>query len=382
MIDINHLIKVTNYPGHNEERCELAKAYLNGVGVPQDIDRAITLLQGANRGNHPEAAYLLGKCHEKGIGVDPDIEVAESFYRKAAKLKNPQAIRIMHDKPFFMKVDHVSSKSFGLVANGEIAKGFITVGEHVNLFGPTTGYREFNIEVKGIILSGKMVEKGVFGDKVGLVFEKNQARKLLIEDISILGQRKTHEDLTSSDVTPSDKSTDLRNHPSPEPKIVFPKILDRPVQEPNDYVEFPHPQSLNIPIDVIKEKIFISYSRKDKSLVFALRDNIESLLGAGSCWIDLNGIESDSQFEDVIISAINRTEILIFMYSPNSARSEWTRKELKFAQAKGKKIVFVNLGRYELDDWYLFNFSGHDVIDITDADQKEKLLRNLIQWCV
>lgn len=40
-------------------------------------------------------------------------------------------------------------------------------------------------------------------------------------------------------------------------------------------------------------KVFLSYSRKDKSQVFALKDEIDSYLGSGSCWIDLHGIESD-----------------------------------------------------------------------------------------
>lgn len=52
-------------------------------------------------------------------------------------------------------------------------------------------------------------------------------------------------------------------------------------------------------------KIFISYSRQDYAAVVQLKDEIESLLGYGSCWIDLIGIESDRQFVDVIIDAID-----------------------------------------------------------------------------
>ena len=86
-------------------------------------------------------------------------------------------------------------------------------------------------------------------------------------------------------------------------------------------------------------KVFLSYSRKDKSQVFALKDEINSYLGSGSCWIDLHGIESDQQFADVIINAINHTPIFLFLYSENSKDSVYAKKELEFATKKKKKIM-------------------------------------------
>lgn len=75
-------------------------------------------------------------------------------------------------------------------------------------------------------------------------------------------------------------------------------------------------------------KIFISYSRRDKKTVFKLKEEIEQFVGKDSCWIDLTGIESDKQFIDVIIEAIDHADIFLFMYSQNSDSSEWSRKEL------------------------------------------------------
>ena len=42
-------------------------------------------------------------------------------------------------------------------------------------------------------------------------------------------------------------------------------------------------------------RIFISYKRADKDLVFPIKDKIEAATGE-KCWIDLDGIESDAQF--------------------------------------------------------------------------------------
>ena len=64
-------------------------------------------------------------------------------------------------------------------------------------------------------------------------------------------------------------------------------------------------------------KIFSSYSRQDYAAVVQLKDEIESLLGYGSCWIDLIGIESDRQFVDVIIDAIDINSTIVAINAAN-----------------------------------------------------------------
>lgn len=127
-------------------------------------------------------------------------------------------------------------------------------------------------------------------------------------------------------------------------------------------------------------KIFISYSRADYDKVMILKKEIEHLIGVGSCWVDLTGIESDQQFVDVIIDAIDKSDIFLFMYSQNSDRSEWTRKEINYAQSEKKRIVFVKMDNIQLSKYFRFQFGEHDIIDLQDKKQKEKLLNNLLQW--
>lgn len=85
-------------------------------------------------------------------------------------------------------------------------------------------------------------------------------------------------------------------------------------------------------------KIFISYSRKDYSSVVKLKDEIDLLLGKGVCWMDLTGIESDSQFVEVIINAINKSDIFLFMHSKSSEQSDWTRKEVCMPMERVKDL--------------------------------------------
>ena len=54
--------------------------------------------------------------------------------------------------------------------------------------------------------------------------------------------------------------------------------------------------------------IFISYKRDDLDMVWSIKDIIEKHTGE-NCWIDLDGIESDAQFANVIIKAINQAKV-------------------------------------------------------------------------
>lgn len=86
------------------------------------------------------------------------------------------------------------------------------------------------------------------------------------------------------------------------------------------------------------ERIFISYKRVDKEKVFRIKDQIEVALNE-KCWVDIDGIESDAQFANVIINAINNSEVFLFMYSSayskiTDYKNDWTIRELDFAQQK------------------------------------------------
>ena len=128
--------------------------------------------------------------------------------------------------------------------------------------------------------------------------------------------------------------------------------------------------------------IFISYSRKDFDEVNAFVEMLKLRIPTLDIWFDLDGIESGDEFRDKIISAIKRSKYVLFALSSNSDKSEWTRKELGFAKGKGIKIVPVLLKGAQLKnmDWFLFEFSGVDCIDIVDTKQIDKLIMNLAKW--
>lgn len=131
-------------------------------------------------------------------------------------------------------------------------------------------------------------------------------------------------------------------------------------------------------------RIFISYKRVDRDKVFKIKDQIESALGE-KCWIDLDGIESDAQFKNVIIKAINDCEIVLFMYSKAHSNivdfeKDWTVRELNFAHKRGKRIVFINLDRSVLSDVFEFDYGTKQQVDGMSKESLHHLCEDVSKW--
>ena len=131
-------------------------------------------------------------------------------------------------------------------------------------------------------------------------------------------------------------------------------------------------------------RIFISYKRTDKEEVVKIKNQIESALKE-KCWIDTDGIESDAQFKNVIIGAINKCEVVLFMYSKAHTKivdfeKDWTVRELNFASKKNKRIVFVNLDGSTLTDSFEFDYGSKQQVDGRSDEARARLIKDLTQW--
>lgn len=129
----------------------------------------------------------------------------------------------------------------------------------------------------------------------------------------------------------------------------------------------------------MERDIFISYSRLDKEVVLPYVKQISEAVER-ECWIDLKGIESGVEFEEVIIKAIDECQVVLFMLSDSSLRSKWTKREVIYAEDEGKRIVPILVDGERLRGWFKFHFGNVDFIDIHSEEQKEKLITNLRAW--
>jgi len=130
--------------------------------------------------------------------------------------------------------------------------------------------------------------------------------------------------------------------------------------------------------------IFISYKRNDKEKVFAIKDHIEKKVEV-KCWIDLNGIESDAQFVNVIMNAIDKSTVFLFMYSHTHSiivdyETDWTVREINYAQSLKKRIVFINIDGSPLTKYFIFMFPQKQQVDATSENAKNKLCKDLKKW--
>lgn len=134
----------------------------------------------------------------------------------------------------------------------------------------------------------------------------------------------------------------------------------------------------------MKCPIFVSYKRKNRKEVLDWTQKIEKRLGV-KCWIDLDGVESSSQFVSKICDAIDNSEVLLFMHSVAHLsidfEDDYTIKELAYAKRKGKQVILVKLDDAPLDNYFLFEFGSKNYRDIRDEEQYEKLIVDLDRCC-
>ena len=128
------------------------------------------------------------------------------------------------------------------------------------------------------------------------------------------------------------------------------------------------------------EKIFISYKRVNYNQVKDLVGRIEAGVGE-KCWVDIDGIKSNAQFASVICRALDDCSVVLFMYSEAHLSidfdNDWTVKELRYAEAKNKKVILVKLDDAKLDNIFLLDFGSKNNIDSRSEIQVKKLIKDL-----
>ena len=135
----------------------------------------------------------------------------------------------------------------------------------------------------------------------------------------------------------------------------------------------------------MKKRIFISYKRDDKDIVFKIKDDIEKNVGE-MCWIDLDDIKCDvNYFVDVITKSIDEADIFLFMYSKKHTEitdfeNDWPLRELNYAREEKKRIVFLNIDGTPLLGWFKLMFSMKQQIDVTSTKVMNKFYRDLSKW--
>jgi hypothetical protein len=118
-------------------------------------------------------------------------------------------------------------------------------------------------------------------------------------------------------------------------------------------------------------QIFISYSRKDIGFVRKLAGELEK---AGyEVWWDLTDLRGGDDWPRVIPAAIESSQYVIVVLSPNSAVSDWVEKEYTQALSLRKKIIPIMLAQTNIP----FALNTINYVDFTGEDYAASLNRLL-----
>ena len=60
--------------------------------------------------------------------------------------------------------------------------------------------------------------------------------------------------------------------------------------------------------------------------------------------------------------------------------TDWTVREINFAQKKKKRIVFINIDGSPLTNWFEFMFGTKQHIDASSEVLMDKLCKDLTKW--
>jgi hypothetical protein len=109
-------------------------------------------------------------------------------------------------------------------------------------------------------------------------------------------------------------------------------------------------------------QIFISYSRKDTGFARKLAGDLEK---AGyDVWWDLTDLRGGDDWPRVIPKAIESSQFVIVVLSPNSIVSDWVEKEYTQALSLRKKIIPILLERADIP----FSLNTINYVDFTSDD--------------
>lgn len=83
--------------------------------------------------------------------------------------------------------------------------------------------------------------------------------------------------------------------------------------------------------------VFISYSSKDSTIVYKVKQILES--SGIKCWMAPDSIQVGQDYTEVLVDAINNSSGIVFCVTQNSQTSKWVPKELDTA-IKADKIIY------------------------------------------
>lgn len=121
----------------------------------------------------------------------------------------------------------------------------------------------------------------------------------------------------------------------------------------------------------MKYDIFLSYSREDFGYGNVLSERFSS--NGFTVFFDRNDLQGGQDFANIISSAIDSCNVVLYLYSQNSEQSRWVQNEINYAVSLNKQIIVLNIGA-QLNE-ILFSrqaeLSKCEIINVKDFSEEE-----------
>ncbi len=123
--------------------------------------------------------------------------------------------------------------------------------------------------------------------------------------------------------------------------------------------------------------VFISYARVDTAAMRRVRDG---LIAAGvPVWVD-EQLQGGEEWDAVLESRIRGCALLLVLMSPAAAASKFVRRELRYADATGRRLLCYRLGDAELTDGMAMLLLPLQWIDDTQDGARQQLVAAVRRW--
>lgn len=148
-------------------------------------------------------------------------------------------------------------------------------------------------------------------------------------------------------------------------------VIDEINLDKDDHIESPQKSKMN-------HKVFISYAREDAEKVNIVRNFLDK--NSIKYWIDKEKINSGENFKDVIIDAIDTSQVVLFFSSVNSNKSENVKRELANAAKRNKIVIPLLLDDARFAKSIQYDFPDVDQIDMKDISSGVKRLLESLKY--
>lgn len=125
-----------------------------------------------------------------------------------------------------------------------------------------------------------------------------------------------------------------------------------------------------------KYDIFVCYSRKDIEKIRPIINDLEAR--DFKVWLDMSNIDYGDTFPDRIAEALDASDSLLFMCTPNSLSAPYCKKEIGYARTNEKMIRAILVdGQMPKQGWFALDYQDVNCINITKEEQKKKFFEEI-----